>query len=63
MECDADVHRKMKIINANALVVEPLINEIVRDCYVKERQLIEDLCFFFALDQLLKSVICKIFIT
>ena len=43
--------------------VKPLINEVVDDCYIKERQIIEDFCFFFALDELLKSVIRNIFIT
>ena len=53
----------MQIIKAEIGGFKPLINEVVKDCYVKERQIIEYLCFFFALDQLLKSVICKIFIT
>ena len=53
----------MQIFEADVWHVKPLINEVVDDCYIKERQIIEDFCFFFALDELLKSVICKIFIT
>ena len=53
----------MEIVEADVWRVKPFINEVVDDCYIKERQIIEDFCFFFALDELLKSVICKIFIT
>ena len=52
----------MQIFKAEVGHVKPLINEVMDDCHIKERQIIEDLCFFLALDQLLKSVICKIFI-
>jgi len=34
----------------------------VDDGHIKERQLVEDFCFFLAFDELLKSVISKIFI-
>ena len=63
MEGDTEANWKLQIIKAEIGGFKPLINEVVKDCYVKERQNIEDFCFFFALDQLLKSVICKIFIT
>ena len=53
----------MQIFKAQVGRVKPLINEVVEDCHVKERQIIEDFCFFLALNQLLKSVICKILIT
>ena len=35
----------------------------MEDFHVKDRKIIEDFYFLFALKQLLKSVICKIFIT
>ena len=53
----------MQIFKADVWRVKPLVNEVVDDGDIKERQIIEDFCFFFALDELLKSVICKIFIT
>ena len=62
MEGDTKANWKLQIFKAEVGRVKPLINEVVDDCHVKERQIIEDFCFFFALDQLLKSVICKIFI-
>ena len=63
MEGDTEANWKLQIFKAKVGRVKPLINEVVDDCYIKERQIIEDLCFFFALDELLKSFICKIFIT
>ena len=62
MEGDIEANWKLQIFEAEVGRVKPLINEVVDDCYIKERQIIEDFCFFFALDELLKSVICKIFI-
>ena len=62
MEGNTEANRKLHIFKAEVGRVKPLINEVMDDCHVKERQIIEDFCFFFALDQLLKSVICKIFI-
>ena len=63
MEGDTEANGKLQIVVADVGRVKPLINEVVDDCYIKERQIIEDFCFLFALDELLKSVICKIFIT
>ena len=63
MEGNTEANWKLQIFEAEVGHVKPLINEVVNDCHVKERQIIEDFCFFFALDQFLKSVICKIFIT
>ena len=63
MEGNTEANRKLQIFKAEVGRVKPLINEVVDDYHVKERQIIEDFCFFFALDQFLKSVICKIFIT
>ena len=63
MEGDTEANGKLQIVEADVRRVKPLINEVVDDCYIKERQIIEDFCFLFALDELLKSVICKIFIT
>ena len=62
MEGDTKANWKLQIFKAEVGRVKPLINEVVDDCHIKERQIIEDLCFFLALDQLLKSIICKIFI-
>ena len=62
MEVNTEANRKLQIFKAEVGHVKPLINEVMDDCHIKERQIIEDFCFFFALDQLLKSVICKIFI-
>ena len=63
MEGDTEANWKLQIFKDEVGRVKPLINEVVDDCYIKEWQIIEDFCFFFALDELLKSVICKIFIT
>ena len=63
MEGDAEANRKLKIIKGDIWAVKPLINECVDDFNIKERKVIEDLCLLLSLDQLLKSVICKIFIT
>ena len=63
MEGDTKANGKLQIVEADVGSVKPFINEVMDDCHVKERQIVEDLCFFFALDQLLKSIICKIFIT
>ena len=63
MEGNTEANWKLQIFEAEVGRVKPLINEVVDDCHVKERQIIEDFYLFFALDQLLKSVICKIFIT
>ena len=52
----------MQIFEADVGRVKPFINEVMDDCHVKERQVVEDLCFLLALDQLLKSIICKIVI-
>ena len=41
---------KLQIFKAEVGRVKPLIDEVVDDCHVKERQIVEDLCFFFALD-------------
>ena len=60
MEGDADVHWKLKIINTDALVIKPFIDEVVQYVNIKEGQIIEDLRLLLALDQLLKSVIAKI---
>ena len=62
MEGDTEANGKLQVFKAEVEHFKPLIDEVVDDCYVKERQIVEDFCFFFALDQLLKSVICKIFI-
>ena len=62
MEGNTEANWKLQIFKAEVGRVKSLINEVVDDCHIKERQIIEDFCFFFALDQLLKSVICKIFI-
>ena len=62
MEGNSEANGKLRIVKAEIWGVKPLINEVMDDCHIKERQIIEDLCFFLALDQLLKSVICKIFI-
>ena len=63
MEGDTEANGQLQIFEADVWRVKPFINEVVDDCYIKERQIIEDFCFFFALDELLKSVICKILIT
>ena len=63
MEGDADVHREMKIINTDVLIVEPLIDEVVQNVNIEEGQVVEDLCLLLALDKHLKSIITKIFIT
>ena len=62
MEGDTEANWKLQIFKAKVGRVKPLINEVMDDCHIKERQIIEDLCFFLALDQLLKSIICKIFL-
>ena len=62
MECDADVHRKLEIINTDALVIEPFIDEVIQNINIKEGQIVEDLCLLLALDKHLKSIITKIFI-
>ena len=46
MECDADVHGQLKVINTDALVVKPFINEVVQDVNIKEEQITEDLRLF-----------------
>ena len=63
MEGNTEANGKLQIFKAEVGRVKPLIDEVVDDCHVKERQIIEDLCFLLALNQFLKSVICKIFIT
>ena len=61
IEGDAEANWKLQIIKAEIWCVKPFINEVMEDGHMKERQVIEDLCFL-ALDQLLKSIICKIVI-
>ena len=63
MEGDTEANWKLQIFKAEVGRVKPLINEVVDDCHIKERQVVEDFCFFLAFGQLLKGIICKIFIT
>ena len=63
MEGDTETNGKLQVFKAEVGRFKLLIDEVVDECHIKERQIFEDFCFFFALDQLLKSVICKIFIT
>ena len=63
MEGDTYVHWELKIINAEARVVKPLINEIVQNIHIKEGQIVEDLRLLLALYQQLKSIIAKITVT
>ena len=62
MECDVDVHWKLKIINTDAPVIEPFIDEVIQNINIKEGQIVEDLCLLLALDKHLQSIITKIFI-
>src|SRR3954471_3370530 len=63
MKGDAEANWKLQIIKAEIGGVKPLINEVVDNCHVKERQVIEDFCFLLALYQLFKSVISTIVFT
>ena len=63
MEGDTDANWKLKIIDAEARIFKPLINEVVQDVHIKEGQVIEDLRLLLALYQQLKSIITKIFVT
>ena len=63
MEGDVDVHRELKIINTDVLVVKPLIDEVIENINIKEWQIIENFSFLLALDKHFQSIISKIFIT
>ena len=36
VKCDADVHRELKIINTNGLIIKPRVDEVVQDVNIKE---------------------------
>lgn len=63
MEGDTDANWKLKIIDVEAWVVKPFINEVIQNIHIKEGQIVEDLRLLFALYQQLKSIIAKIFVT
>ena len=60
---DTNANGKLKIIDADAWIFKPLINEVIQDFHSEEGQIVEDLRLLLALYQQLKSVITKIFVT
>ena len=62
MKSDTDVHWQLQVINTDALVIEPFIDEVVQNVNIKEGQIVENLRLLLALDQHLKGFITKIFI-
>ena len=62
MEGDTDSNWKLKVVDVDAGVFKPLINEVVQDVRIEEEQIIEDLRLLLALYQLLKSIITKLII-
>ena len=63
MESDTEANGQLQIFEADVWCGKPFVDEVVDDGDIKERQIVEDFSFFFALDELLESVISKIFIT
>src|SRR4051812_31122655 len=62
MEGGVDVNWQLEIINAEAWIIKPFVDEVVQHVHIKEGQIVEDLRLFLALDQHLKGIITKIVI-
>ena len=53
MEGDAEANGQLQIFEADVWCGKPFVDEVVDDGDIKERQIVEDFSFFFALDELL----------